>query len=133
MITPSYQVEGESVGADLTIEVVDRNHAHQNPQPLPAGETMAVALRVEEDPVSGWNLFTDTTGFTWAPQHAGLETVPGEGHAHFHIDEHKVGRVSTGAGPRTAHHHGQPARQQPCSLSGRRRNHRRDGIGRGGR
>lgn len=89
----AYQVGGKTISAEAAIEVVERDHVHNGDTVLEAGSDMSVELRIEDDPVGGWNLFLDTSGFTWAPEHAGLATVDGEGHAHLFIDGQKVGRI----------------------------------------
>ncbi len=89
----AYQVGGKTISAETTIEVVERAHVHNGDAVLEAEPDMSVALRIEDDPVGGWNLFLDISGFTWAPEHAGLATVAGEGHAHLSIDGQKVGRI----------------------------------------
>jgi hypothetical protein len=88
-----YQVDGKTIGARTTVEAVEENHAHSGAAVLEAGSDMSVVLRVEDDPLSGWNLFVDTTGFTWAPERAGREPVSGEGHAHLFVDGQKIGRI----------------------------------------
>ena len=43
--------------------------------------------------LSGVNLKITTTGFTFTPENAGGEHVPGEGHAHVYVDGVKINRV----------------------------------------
>ena len=88
-----YQVEGESISDSLTLAVIDRPLVHEEESPLEAGAWMTVALRLEEDPLGGWNLFLDTVGFQWAPENAGLAIADGEGHAQLYIDGQKAGRI----------------------------------------
>ena len=59
------------------------------------GDTVpTVELVVEEDPMSGWNVFAAVSDdYTFAPESASTEHVAGEGHAHVYVDEEKLGRV----------------------------------------
>jgi hypothetical protein len=57
---------------------------HGGPVPAPAG--MSVAISLTPDSADGLNLEILTTGFEWAPEGAGGEHVPGEGHAHVYVD-----------------------------------------------
>lgn len=93
----AFTVGGEPIADSVTIEVPepaqgdDAGHPHTMDAAAPG--PMTVDLRVEADPMKGWNVFVDTTGFTWAPQDAGADPVPGEGHAHLYVDGVKVARV----------------------------------------
>ena len=60
---------------------------------VPAVDAPTVAIEVTADKMGGYNLQTTTDNFTWAPQHASGEAVPGEGHAHIYVDGEKVSRV----------------------------------------
>jgi len=60
---------------------------------LPSADAPTVAIAVTPDKMGGFNLQTTTDNFTWAPQHASGEAVPGEGHAHVYVDGEKVTRV----------------------------------------
>lgn len=50
-------------------------------------------LEVTKDPMSGWNLHLKTKHFHFAPEHAGSQHIPGEGHAHLTINGEKVARI----------------------------------------
>jgi hypothetical protein len=52
-----------------------------------------ISLLVEKDEIGGFNVQIITENFTWAPENASEEHVPGEGHAHIYVDGAKVGRV----------------------------------------
>ena len=87
-------------GAICTVEaprgagVGSEHHDHTAPYALAAGEDApTVALDVQRDPSSGWNLHVETTGFRFAPEHASGPHVPGEGHAHVYVNGEKIGRV----------------------------------------
>ena len=88
-----YQTRGRNIEDTVTIEVADRDHPHSPEPSVEADADMTVAVRLEEDSLSGWNLFVDTSGFLWAPEQVGLATTDGEGHAHLHVDGKKVGRI----------------------------------------
>ena len=59
----------------------------------PAADAPTVDIKVTPDKMGGFNLQTTTDNFTWAPQHASGDAVPGEGHAHVYVDGEKVTRV----------------------------------------
>ena len=58
-----------------------------------APEGMSVELHVEPDAVDGYNIRVTTVGFTFTPQSANAEHVPGEGHAHLYVDGVQVTRL----------------------------------------
>lgn len=64
-----------------TLEVFDR----ENPP--------YVSITVTEDQMAGWNIQLTTENFAFAPQHASLGHLDGEGHAHIYIDKEKIARV----------------------------------------
>lgn len=53
----------------------------------------SVQIEVSPDAKAGFNVRIITENFTWAPQHASLEHVDGEGHAHIYLADVKLGRV----------------------------------------
>ena len=53
----------------------------------------SVTLEVYSDPKAGWNLHIQTQNFEFSPEHASLDHVVGEGHAHIFIDGKKINRV----------------------------------------
>lgn len=68
--------------------------AHGEPVALPLGtNTPTLAITLEPDPVSGWNLHVDTVNFRFAPESAGAAHVPGDGHAHVYVDGVKIARL----------------------------------------
>ena len=50
-------------------------------------------LVVHQDTVSGVNLEVVTKGFTYAPDQAGADHHPGEGHGHLYVDGEKIARL----------------------------------------
>lgn len=70
------------------------DHAQHEMYEVPASvPTPSVNLVAHKDSVGGWNLNITTQNFRFAPQNAGNENVPGEGHAHLFVDDIKVARV----------------------------------------
>ena len=68
----------------------DHGELYESPEGAP---TPTVNATLEPDPVSGWNLHLMTTNFAYAPQAAGADAVPGEGHAHIYSAGIKLARV----------------------------------------
>lgn len=56
------------------------------------GDAPRLAIAVDQDPMSGWNLQIITENFTFSPENASRDHIPGEGHAHVYIDGVKLGR-----------------------------------------
>ncbi len=54
---------------------------------------LSVGVEANLDELSGVNVKITTTGFTFAPENASGEHVPGEGHAHVYVDGVKDNRV----------------------------------------
>ena len=67
-------------------------HGHA-PETQEAENQMAVSIKLEPDPLGGANLFVETDGFAFTPQHAGSQHVPGEGHAQVSVNEVETGRL----------------------------------------
>ena len=66
---------------------------------IPAAGAPEVAISVEKDPMSGWNVAITTRNFTFAPELVNADNVENTGHAHLYVDGVKVARLY---GP---HHH----------------------------
>lgn len=72
------------------------NHNHNmahgtvevNPNSIPT-----VAIRVEKDADAGWNLFVETSNFTFTPENANQANIANQGHAHIYIDGEKLTRL----------------------------------------
>ena len=60
---------------------------------IEAPADLSVGVEAMLDELSGVNLKITTTGFTFAPENASGEHVPGEGHAHVYVDGVKINRV----------------------------------------
>ncbi|HAS10756.1 MAG TPA: hypothetical protein DCS55_09630, partial [Acidimicrobiaceae bacterium] len=75
-------------------EMADGGHSHgEGIEVGDADEIPTVAITATPDAKSGINLQVQTTGITFAPEHASSEHVLGEGHAHVYVDGEKYGRV----------------------------------------
>jgi len=69
-------------------------HNHEEMVSVAAGPyAPALTISVTPDPASGYNLHLVTENFTFAPEHASQEHVPGEGHAHVYVNGDKIGRL----------------------------------------
>lgn len=69
-------------------------HDHSEMLSIPNGvDAPALEIAVTPDPASGWNLQVSLENFRFAPEHASLEHVPGEGHAHVYVNGQKVSRL----------------------------------------
>ena len=53
----------------------------------------SLIAHLTKDPVDGHNLRIDLENFTFSPEGAGYDDVPGEGHAHVYADGVKVARI----------------------------------------
>ena len=69
-------------------------HDHDELVSVAAGpDAPSLTITVTSDPASGYNLHLVTENFTFAPNHAGQDHVPGEGHAHVYVNGEKIGRL----------------------------------------
>ncbi len=69
-------------------------HDHGRVVSLPAGPgAPTLDFTLTRDPVAGWNLHIETTGFRFAPESVNGAHVPGEGHAHVYVNGAKLARV----------------------------------------
>ena len=50
-------------------------------------------MDIVKDPTGGFNVRVVTANFTWRPEMASMEYVPGEGHAHVFLDGRKIMRI----------------------------------------
>lgn len=53
----------------------------------------ALSIDLRADPMGGWTLHIQPTGFRFAPEHASGPHVPGEGHAHVNANGEKIARA----------------------------------------
>jgi len=60
---------------------------------VPAAEAPTVEITATRDPMDGWNIKLDTTGFAFTPEAAGAAHAPGTGHAHLYVDGIKRARL----------------------------------------
>ena len=68
-------------------------HGQHEMLDLARSNAPALGIQVKKDPDEGWNLHVTTTGFTFSPANAGRAHVPGEGHAHVHVNGRKIARL----------------------------------------
>lgn len=66
---------------------------HDMPLDVPAADAPKLAIRLKPDPMAGYNLELVTDNFAFSPQHASLQNVTGEGHAHVYVNGEKRGRL----------------------------------------
>lgn len=72
-------------------------HDHDELVSVASGaDAPALTISVTPDPASGYNLHLMTENFTFAPEHASQDHVPGEGHAHVYVNGEKIGRLYGG-------------------------------------
>lgn len=70
------------------------NHDHETLMEISGGGPVpTLDMELLPDPASGWNLHIMTTNFRFSPEHASLDPVPGEGHAHIYVNGDKLGRM----------------------------------------
>ena len=88
-----YTIGGTKVGA-VTQYSYQEPHGHSHaPETQEAENRMAVSITLQPDPLGGANLFVETDGFAFTPQHAGSQHVPGEGHAQVSVNGVEAGRL----------------------------------------
>ena len=69
------------------------HHEHIPMEVPPEWPTPGIDLVIEPDPMNGYNLHLVVTNFRFAPEHAGEDSQPGEGHAHLYLNGTKIARV----------------------------------------
>ena len=88
-----YAIGGTKVEA-VTQYSYQEPHGHGHaPETQEAENRMAVSITLQPDPLGGANLFVETDGFAFTPQHAGSQHVPGEGHAQVSVNGVETGRL----------------------------------------
>lgn len=89
----AFAVLGLAVGCAPTTGKESAWHAYGNVD-VPEGFPIpAVKIELSEDANSGWNMHLVTENIEFAPERAGTEHYPGEGHAHLYIDDKMLARV----------------------------------------
>ncbi|MEL6813869.1 MAG: hypothetical protein AAFP03_03530 [Cyanobacteria bacterium J06598_3] len=67
---------------------------HSKGLEVPAGTAVpAITVRVDTDPVRGWNLYVGTANFDFTPSKINGESGPTEGHAHLYINDEPAQRI----------------------------------------
>ena len=93
-----------AAGAGITLDGHDhatghtkhggQHGGHDHDEMVEIGSNDArIQLVVHRDTVSGVNLEVVTHGFTYAPDKAGADHHPGEGHGHLYVDGEKIARL----------------------------------------
>lgn len=88
-----YTHNGSKVQASTVVTVADPQGHSNSAESVEAQREMSVNIALDPDPLGGANLFVETTGFAFAPQNAGDQHVPGEGHGQVYVNEVKIGRI----------------------------------------
>lgn len=83
-----HHLDRSGIGGDSS-----NGHDHHGMLNLAESNAPALDVLVTKDPDQGWNLRVMTTGFTFSPSNVGQVHVPGEGHAHVHVNGRKVTRL----------------------------------------
>ncbi|MGD1863957.1 MAG: hypothetical protein ACFB0D_05330 [Phormidesmis sp.] len=82
--------------APATSKGVSTHHDvfHSRALEVPAGTPVpAVAIRVDADPVQGWNLYVGTANFTFEPAKVDGESSPTTGHGYLYINDKPIQRI----------------------------------------
>ncbi|MGC1305697.1 MAG: hypothetical protein WA885_00600 [Phormidesmis sp.] len=67
---------------------------HSKALEVPAGTPVpAITVRVDDDPVRGWNLYVGTANFEFTPSKVNGESGPSEGHAQLYINDKPMQRI----------------------------------------
>ena len=85
--------EADATAGEDAMGMGDAMETHGHEETVEAPPGMGVALNVQPDSVSGFNVQIVPTAFTFAPEGVNTAHVPGEGHAHLYIDDVKLRRV----------------------------------------
>ncbi len=72
---------------------MDHVMMHDTPIEVPAADAPSLSIKVQADPMAGYNLQLMTENFAFSPQNASGQNVTGEGHAHVYINDEKLGRL----------------------------------------
>jgi len=72
----------------------EHRHDHATLRPVPEGASPpTLTIEATADPLDGYNVKLTVSGFTFSPEHVGLESEAVEGHAHLYVNGRKVMRV----------------------------------------
>ena len=79
----------------LSISGITPSHAHSaiSVHEIAQESAPQATLELQKDPTGGFNVHVVTTNFTWRPDMASMQHVPGEGHAHVYLDGRKIMRI----------------------------------------
>jgi hypothetical protein len=84
-----------AVGWLLSISGIAPSHAYSaiSVHEIEQESAPQATLELQKDPTGGFNVHVVTTNFTWRPDMASMQHVPGEGHAHVYLDGRKIMRI----------------------------------------
>jgi hypothetical protein len=84
-----------AVGWLLSISGITPSHAYSaiSVHEIEQESAPQATLELQKDPTGGFNVHVVTTNFTWRPDMASMQHVPGEGHAHVYLDGRKIMRI----------------------------------------
>ena len=88
--THTHDEDGSSSAPSMSM---GSSGGHAMTAAVEAPQGMSVAFETRPDAISGLNIRVTTTGFTFTPEAANGEDVPGEGHAHIYVDGVKITRL----------------------------------------
>ena len=88
-----YAINGETLEAETQFTYVNPQGHSRAPETREIDHNMSLSIRLETDGPGSANLFVETEGFSFAPQHAGDHHLPGEGHAIVSVNGTDYGRL----------------------------------------
>jgi len=83
--------QNKNTDVAMGMKITNQMHIHEVravPEPYPT-----ISLNIQPDSRAGWNVYIETTNFTFAPQNVNTEYVEGEGHAHLYINGDRLTRL----------------------------------------
>ncbi len=98
---PAYEGEMNAVSVRVTKVVAEADAAHSGGghaemtrhETRESEKRIEVGIIADVDKGGGVNVYLTTLGWKWTPENIDQDHVPGEGHAHIHVDGEKLGRV----------------------------------------
>jgi hypothetical protein len=84
---------GHTMNQSHPVQLQAPDHVHtllevDKSKPIPT-----ISLSAIRDSKSGYNIHITTQNFTFTPEQAGQEAVPGKGHAHLYVNDKKISRI----------------------------------------
>lgn len=88
---------GHETGHDTANATQDAEHDHSQHDHSElvdvTGPAPTLDIEMIPDSMAGWNLHLKVSNFRFSGEHAGQDSVEGEGHAHLHVNGTKITRV----------------------------------------